>query len=254
MVFAGDGAGRARRRRDPRASRVLHRRLERRAGRGAPRRGRSAPALTRTWRPPAGRRRSCNNSSMNPSSLRRLGRSDLQVSPLCLGGNVFGWTVDEAPPSACSMPGSTPASTSSTPPTSIRAGCRATGRRIRDHPRQVVAPAAASATRSSSPPRSAWTMGDTGDKGLSAAYIRRAVEARCAASDRQHRPLPGAHRRREDAARGNARHLRRADQGRARSAASALRTTPAARLAEALAISAEHGLPRYETLQPHYNL
>uniref|UniRef100_UPI00273860E2 aldo/keto reductase n=1 Tax=Stenotrophomonas sp. YIM B06876 TaxID=3060211 RepID=UPI00273860E2 len=28
--------------------------------------------------------------------LRSLGRSGLQVSPLCLGGNVFGWTVDEA--------------------------------------------------------------------------------------------------------------------------------------------------------------
>jgi aryl-alcohol dehydrogenase-like predicted oxidoreductase len=27
---------------------------------------------------------------------RRLGRSDLMVSPLCLGTNVFGWTVDEA--------------------------------------------------------------------------------------------------------------------------------------------------------------
>src|SRR5690348_14899852 len=27
---------------------------------------------------------------------RRLGRSDLLVSPLCLGGNVFGWTADEA--------------------------------------------------------------------------------------------------------------------------------------------------------------
>ena len=26
---------------------------------------------------------------------RELGRSGLQVSPLCLGGNVFGWTVDE---------------------------------------------------------------------------------------------------------------------------------------------------------------
>src|SRR5215208_430692 len=26
---------------------------------------------------------------------RRLGRSDLMVSPLCLGGNVFGWTADE---------------------------------------------------------------------------------------------------------------------------------------------------------------
>ena len=28
--------------------------------------------------------------------LRTLGRSSLQVSPLCFGGNVFGWTVDEA--------------------------------------------------------------------------------------------------------------------------------------------------------------
>ncbi len=27
--------------------------------------------------------------------LRPLGRSGLQVSPLCFGGNVFGWTVDE---------------------------------------------------------------------------------------------------------------------------------------------------------------
>ena len=27
---------------------------------------------------------------------RELGRSGLQVSPLCFGGNVFGWTVDEA--------------------------------------------------------------------------------------------------------------------------------------------------------------
>ena len=26
---------------------------------------------------------------------RRLGRSDLSVSPLCFGGNVFGWTADE---------------------------------------------------------------------------------------------------------------------------------------------------------------
>ena len=29
-------------------------------------------------------------------SQRRIGRSDLLVPPLCLGGNVFGWTVDEA--------------------------------------------------------------------------------------------------------------------------------------------------------------
>ena len=27
---------------------------------------------------------------------QRLGSTDLQVFPLCLGGNVFGWTADEA--------------------------------------------------------------------------------------------------------------------------------------------------------------
>jgi len=32
----------------------------------------------------------------SPPPLRALGRSGLQVSPLCFGGNVFGWTVDEA--------------------------------------------------------------------------------------------------------------------------------------------------------------
>src|SRR5262245_51325433 len=28
--------------------------------------------------------------------MRRLGRSDLKIAPLMLGGNVFGWTADEA--------------------------------------------------------------------------------------------------------------------------------------------------------------
>lgn len=32
---------------------------------------------------------------MNATGLRRLGSSDLHVSSLCLGGNVFGWTADE---------------------------------------------------------------------------------------------------------------------------------------------------------------
>lgn len=32
---------------------------------------------------------------MTDVSLRPLGRSSLRVSPLCLGGNVFGWTADE---------------------------------------------------------------------------------------------------------------------------------------------------------------
>jgi len=32
----------------------------------------------------------------NPMKLRPLGRSGIDVSPLCFGGNVFGWTADEA--------------------------------------------------------------------------------------------------------------------------------------------------------------
>ncbi|MFF4899563.1 aldo/keto reductase [Streptomyces sp. NPDC001068] len=39
------------------------------------------------------------DSSASPSAsrpLRKLGASDLEVFPLCLGGNVFGWTADEA--------------------------------------------------------------------------------------------------------------------------------------------------------------
>lgn len=34
-----------------------------------------------------------DKSNMN---LRQIGKSELRVTPLCLGGNVFGWTIDEA--------------------------------------------------------------------------------------------------------------------------------------------------------------
>src|ERR1700709_851432 len=32
----------------------------------------------------------------SPMDMSPLGRSGLQTAPLCLGGNVFGWTADEA--------------------------------------------------------------------------------------------------------------------------------------------------------------
>ncbi|MFJ9344977.1 aldo/keto reductase [Streptomyces sp. NPDC101237] len=37
-----------------------------------------------------------SSASSASGSLRKLGSSDLEVFPLCLGGNVFGWTADEA--------------------------------------------------------------------------------------------------------------------------------------------------------------
>ena len=59
--------------------------------------------------------------------MRTIGSSDLSVFPLCLGGNVFGWTADEASRSPSSTPTRRPAATSSTPPTRYsRLGRRAT--------------------------------------------------------------------------------------------------------------------------------
>src|SRR5689334_3236688 len=36
-----------------------------------------------------------NGSPGDEMQLRELGKSGLKVSPLCFGGNVFGWTADE---------------------------------------------------------------------------------------------------------------------------------------------------------------
>src|SRR3954469_8296411 len=62
------------------AAGLAHERLDRVHGFSFP-----APAATQ-WQPLA---------RNHPMQLRPLGRSPLQVSPLCFGGNVFGWTVDE---------------------------------------------------------------------------------------------------------------------------------------------------------------
>ena len=79
--------------------------------------------------------------------MTMLGTSDLDVFPLCLGGNVFGWTADEATPSPCSTPTRPPAATSSTPPTCYSAWVPGQlGRRVGDDHRQLAEPRAATAT------------------------------------------------------------------------------------------------------------
>ena len=66
---------------------------------------------------------------------RYLGRSALQVSPLCLGAMMFGGATDETDRSASSTRRASRASTSSTPPTATTAGRseEVVGRAIRDH-------------------------------------------------------------------------------------------------------------------------
>ena len=113
---------------------------------------------------------------MDKSSHRPLGRSGLRVSPLCLGGNVFGWTVDEAMSfrlldawvdagmnfvdTADVYSRWVPGHVGGESESILGKWFRQSGKRNR-----VVL-----ATKVGKP------MGDT-DKGLSKAYIRRAVEA-----------------------------------------------------------------------------
>ncbi len=184
---------------------------------------------------------------------RQLGRTGLTVAPLCFGGNVFGWTADEAAShrlldtfveagfnfidTADVYSAWVPGNSGGESETIIGNWLKRPGNRDR----VVIATKVGSA------------MGP-GRKGLSPAYIRTAVEASLRRLQTDHIDLYQSHwddpeTPFEDTL-GAYREL--IDQGKIR-AIGASNLTPA-RLREALAASARAGLPRYETLQPEYNL
>src|SRR5664280_1811573 len=194
-----------------------------------------------------------HNVGMNAPALRELGRSGLRVSPICLGGNVFGWTVDEAMSfrlldawvdagmnfvdTADVYSRWVPGHSGGESETIIGKWLRQSGKRDR-----IVL-----ATKVGKP------MGD-GKSGLSKAYIRSAVEASLrrlqtdvidlyqSHDDDAKTPLEdtlGAFA--ELIAEGKVRAIGASNYG-------------AGRLSEALDVSKAHGLPRYESLQPLYNL
>ena len=185
--------------------------------------------------------------------LRQLGRSGLLVSPLCLGGNVFGWTVDEKTSFRlldawvdAGMNFVDTADIYSTwvaghsggeSETIIGKWLRQGGKR-----RQIVL-----ATKVG------MKMGEA-DKGLSAAYVRRAVEASLRRLKTETIDLYQSHTDDLDTpleeTLGAFAELIKEGKVRAIGASN----HDAARLGEALAASAAAGLPRYESLQPLYNL
>lgn len=185
--------------------------------------------------------------------LRQLGRSGLQVSPLCFGGNVFGWTVDEATgfslldawldagfnfiDTADIYSTWAPGHTGGESETLIGKWLRQSGRRS-----QVVL-----ATKVGKP------MGP-GREGLKPAYIRAAVEDSLRRLQTDHIDLYQTHA--DDATTPLADTLGAFDAlihaGKVRAIGAS--NYSAARLAEALRISAEAGLPRFESLQPLFNL
>jgi aryl-alcohol dehydrogenase-like predicted oxidoreductase len=185
--------------------------------------------------------------------LRSLGRSGLQVSPLAFGGNVFGWTVDEPlsfrlldawldagfnfVDTADVYSSWVPGHSGGESETIIGKWLRQTGKRNR-----VVL-----ATKVGKP------MGE-GRKGLSPAYIRDAVDASLKRLKTDHIDLYQSHDDDADTpladTLGAFAELIQAGKVRAIGASN----YSAPRLAEALDVAEREGLPRYESLQPLYNL
>lgn len=184
---------------------------------------------------------------------RLLGRSGLQVSPLCFGGNVFGWTADETTSFALLdawvdagfnfidtadvysrwVPGHQGGESEAV----LGRWFKKSGKRD-----QVVL-----ATKVGK------DMGD-GKVGLSPAYIRQAVEASLTRLQTDRIDLYQSHD--DDAGTPLADTLGAyADliqAGKVRAIGASNYTAP--RLMEALDTSRRHALPRYESLQPLYNL
>jgi aryl-alcohol dehydrogenase-like predicted oxidoreductase len=184
---------------------------------------------------------------------RQLGKSDLHVAPLCLGGNVFGWTADEVMSfrlldgfidagfnfidTADVYSKWAPGHHGGESETIIGDWLKRRGKRD-----DVII---ATKVGSEMGPRK---------KGLSKAYIAQAAEDSLRRLGTDYIDLYQSHRDDPETPIEETLEAYGAliKAGKVR-AIGASNFTPE-RLAASLAASAQHGLPRYETLQPEYNL
>jgi aryl-alcohol dehydrogenase-like predicted oxidoreductase len=187
-----------------------------------------------------------------PIQTRRLGRSPLEVSPICFGGNIFGWTVDEATSftlldafvgagfnfidTADSYSTWAPGNNGGESEAIIGKWVKA--RRNRD--RVIIATKVGSEV--------------AGRKGLSRAYILNEVEESLSRLKTDYIDLYQSHR--DDPSTPIEETLSAYDelvkQGKVR-VIGASNFTPE-RLSDSLSASRRLGYPRYESLQPNYNL
>jgi aryl-alcohol dehydrogenase-like predicted oxidoreductase len=183
--------------------------------------------------------------------LRPLGNSPLSIAPLVLGGNVFGWSADEQRSfavldafvaaggnlidTADSYSAWVPGNRGGESETIIGKWLQHSGKRA-----QVLL-----ATKVGK-----WSR----QQGLSPANLQQAVEGSLRRLHTDHIDLYQAHQ--DDASVLLADTLggfaRLIEQGKVRVIGASNFSAP--RLADALAVSRQHHLPRYETLQPLYNL
>jgi aryl-alcohol dehydrogenase-like predicted oxidoreductase len=182
--------------------------------------------------------------------MARLGTSDLDVFPLCLGGNVFGWTADEDASFAV-----------------LDAYVGAGGNFV-DTADSYSSFVPGHRGGESETVLGAWLARGNRDRvvlatkvgrapfapGLSAANIRSAADESLRRLQTDHIDLYYAHADDpstplEETLGAFAELVR---EGKVRHVAASNYTAP--RLAEALAVSRREGLPEYVALQPHYNL
>ena len=184
---------------------------------------------------------------------RALGRSGLQIPPLTFGGNVFGWTVDEAGTfslldalvdaglnfidTADVYSRWVPGNQGGESETLIGKWLKRSGKRDR----VLIAT------------KVGMEMGPDA-KGLAPAYIRRALEASLARLQTDHVDLYQSHKDDPDTPLTDTlgEYAKLIEAGKVRAIGASNYT--AVRLSEALIASERHNLPRYESIQPEYNL
>jgi aryl-alcohol dehydrogenase-like predicted oxidoreductase len=185
--------------------------------------------------------------------MHKLGNSGLEVSPIAFGGNIFGWTVDE--PTSFQLLDAFVAAGFNFIDTADVYSKWAPGNKggesetvlgnwlkSRGNRQKVII-----ATKVG------MEMGP-GMKGLSKAYILRAVEDSLKRLQTDYIDLYQSHS--DDAATPLAETLetyaQMVKQGKVRAIGAS--NYSAERLTEALQVSKQHGFPRYQSLQPNYNL
>jgi aryl-alcohol dehydrogenase-like predicted oxidoreductase len=186
-------------------------------------------------------------------TTRTLGTSTLKVSPLCLGTNVFGWTIDEK--TSSSILDALVAAGFNFIDTADIYSTWVPGHKGGESETIIGNWLKRSGNRSKVIIATKVGMEMTpNDKGLSKAYIFRAVERSLERLQTDYIDLYQSHQ--DDQATPLEETLEAyaqlVKQGKVRVIGASNYT--AERLAAALEASEHHAFPRYESLQPHYNL
>ena len=185
--------------------------------------------------------------------MRPLGRSGLQVAPIALGGNVFGWTADEANSFAVldafvdagfNLIDTADIYSRWVPGHEGGESERVIGRWLKRSGKRDRVLIATKVGKE---------MGE-GKVGLTRRWIRQAVHDSLARLQTDRIDLYQSHDDDQGTPLDETLHAfaELIHEGKVRAIGASNYTAP--RLAQALAASARHGLPRYESLQPLYNL